>query len=137
MGEMPASTMAVAKYQNADWSPANDNYVHIAVKDIDDVVIHEQKAEVDGRFAFSSVEAGVYQVCFKVTQNATVHKASGGWSIFGGSKKPKKPEATGEKKDKFKFHLYLTVGAKARNYNDLMKQKHLSDMEVEVLKVTD
>ena len=34
--EMPAATMAVARYQNADWSPANDNYVHIAVKDIDE-----------------------------------------------------------------------------------------------------
>ena len=137
--EMPAATMAVAKYQNADWPPANDNYVHIAVKDIDDVVVHEQKAEVDGRFAFSSVEAGVYQVCLKVTQNATMHKASGGWGIFGGlaNKAEKKVAATGEKRDKFKFHLSLTVGAKARNYNDLMKQKHLSDMEVEVLKVTD
>ncbi len=136
--EMPAATMAVARYQNADWSPANDNYVHIAVKDIDDVVVHEQKAEVEGRFAFSSVEAGVYQVCLKVTQNATVHKASGGWGIFGGLAKTKKAvAATGEKRDKFKFHLSLTVGAKARNYNDLMKQKHLSDMEIEVLKVTD
>jgi p24 family protein alpha len=138
--EMPANTRAVGSYKNPDWSPADDLYVGISVKDIDDAEVYAQKAQIGGRFAFSSVAAGVYQICMKVTLNETVHKSTGGW--FGGGKKTEPTTVTnvkteGNRKGLYKFHLSVMVGQRTRDYGELMKKTHLSEMEVEVLKLTD
>ena len=82
--EMPANTRAVGSYKNPDWSPADDLYVSITVRDIDDAEVYSQKAEVDGRFAFSSVNAGMYQICMKIMDDAA-RKSTGGW--FGGRRR--------------------------------------------------
>ena len=88
--EMPANTRAVGSYKNPDWSPADDLYVGISVKDIDDAEVYAQKAQIGGRFAFSSVAAGVYQICMKVTLNETVHSRRGAGSAAGRRRSPRR-----------------------------------------------
>ena len=78
------------------------------------VVLHEN-AGVDGRFAFTSEEEGVFEVCVQVNRTK-------GW--FG---EPKK----------FKFHLDLQVGESSIDYTALAKKEHLSDVEVRVRKLSD
>ena len=139
--EMPANTRAVGSYKNPDWSPADDLHVVISVKDIDDAEVYTQKAHIGGRFAFSSVESGLYQICMKVVVNDDAKKSSGGW--FGGGKADEVKTLTdtkseeGNKNGIYKFHLDLLVGQRTRNYGDLMKKSHLSDMEIDVLRLTD
>lgn len=134
--EMPADTHAVGSYINADWSSAAAEVIHINVKDVDDTVVHEQTADIQGRFAFTSVESGLYQICFFVKPTKEEAKKSGGW--FSKSKKHKETMANrGEATHKYKVHLEMQVGAESRNYAELMQKSHLTSMEVEVLKLTD
>lgn len=131
--EMPANTHAVASYVNADWSEAAGEKIHIKVTDVDDLVVHEQTADIEGRFAFTSTSNGLYQICLSVKTTKEAEE-SGGW--FG--KKHKEGLANrGEASHAYKFHLDIQVGEVARNYDDLMKKSHLTTMEVEVLKLTD
>ena len=134
--EMPPRTHAVGTYKNADWSDGDPKYVRITAKDVDDTVIHTQVAEIEGRFAFSSEEGGLYQICLQVEKNATTLKKTGGWGWRGGGAQL----ASGlskEKQGKYRFHLSVDVGVHARDYNTVMKKEHLSELEVEVLKLTD
>ena len=134
--EMPANTHAVGSYINADWSPAAAEVINIRVKDVDDTIVHEQAADIQGRFAFTSVDSGLYQICMFVKPTKEEVKQTGGW--FSKSKKHKESMANrGEASHKYKFHLEMQVGEVARNYAELMKKSHLTTMEVEVLKLTD
>ena len=120
--EVPAHTVVVGIYQNPDVDTdgsvdASGQAVGLLVtveKENGKVVLHEN-AGVDGRFAFTSEEEGVFEVCVQVNRTK-------GW--FG---EPKK----------FKFHLDLQVGESSIDYTALAKKEHLSDVEVRVRKLSD
>lgn len=123
--EMPANTHAVASYVNADWSPKADETIDIQVYDLQEKSVHQQDADITGRFAWTSTDAGHYKICLSVkTKDAS-------------SIQVKNNANRGEASHKYKFHFEVTVGEESRNYAKMMKSNHLTNMEVEVLKLTD
>ena len=88
----------------------------MTAKDMEDQVIATMTAELDGRFAFSSVESGLYQVCLKLNETA-------GW--FDSEKKT------------MKFHMAIQVGHGTRDYNELIKKEHLTDVQVQIRRLQD
>ena len=122
--EMPANTHAVASYVNADWSPEADEIIDIQVYDHSAQSVHQQDADITGRFAWTSTDAGRYKICVSV-------------KTTDASKQVKNKANRGEASHKYKFHFEVTVGEESRNYAKLMKANHLTSMEVEVLRLTD
>ena len=117
MEEVGKHTLVVSTYQNPDVGMGSDVGIIILAKGPDEKVIASATADIEGRFAFTSENAGFYQVCLKT--NRTV-----GWFD---STKPKQ----------FKFHVSIDVGESAANYRALMKQDHLTELEVEIQKLKD
>ena len=120
--EVPAHTVVVGVYQNPDIDTDGtlDKYgkpmgITITVLQDSAKVILQENADVDGRFAFTSEEEGVFEICMEVNQTT-------GW--FG---EPKK----------FKFHLDIQVGESSIDYTALAKKEHLSDVEIRVRKLSD
>ena len=120
--EVPAHTVVVGVYQNPeiDTDGTLDKYgkpmgITITVLQDSSKVILQENAGVDGRFAFTSEEEGVFEICMEVNQTT-------GW--FG---EPKK----------FKFHLDIQVGESSIDYTALAKKEHLSDVEIRVRKLSD
>ena len=120
--EVPAHTVVVGVYQNPelDTDGTLDKYgkpigISITVLKESSKVILQENADVDGRFAFTSEEEGVFEICMEVNRTT-------GW--FG---EPKK----------FKFHLDIQVGESSIDYTALAKKEHLSDVEVRVRKLAD
>ena len=120
--EVPAHTVVVGVYQNPeiDTDGTLDKYgkpmgITITVLQDSAKVILQENAAVDGRFAFTSEEEGVFEICMEVNQTT-------GW--FG---EPKK----------FKFHLDIQVGESSIDYTALAKKEHLSDVEIRVRKLSD
>lgn len=158
--EMPANSHAVASYINADWSSAAEDTIAIVVKDIDDAIVHQQSAGITGRFAFTSSDSGLYQICVSVKSsnkglskkkksidNSLKNSRDGVSSILYFSKnsllkkqqkeQKEKMENRGEASHKYKFHLEVQVGEGSRNYADLMKKSHMTEIEVDVVRLTD
>ena len=120
--EVPAHTVVVGVYQNPeiDTDGTLDKCgkpmgITITVLQDSAKVILQENAAVDGRFAFTSEEEGVFEICMEVNQTT-------GW--FG---EPKK----------FKFHLDIQVGESSIDYTALAKKEHLSDVEIHVRKLSD
>jgi hypothetical protein len=120
--EVPAHTVVVGVYENPDIdsdgtfdSSGKALGILITVTKEGNKKVLSENAGVDGRFAFTSEEEGVFEVCMEVNRTK-------GW--FG---EPKK----------FKFHLDLQVGESTIDYTALAKKEHLSDVEVRVRKLSD
>ena len=149
---MPANIHAVASYINADWSSAAEDTIAIEVKDIDDAIIHQQSAGITGRFAFTSGDSGLYQICVSVkssnkglskkksfNKNSRDDDVSSKNSFLKKQQKEQqeKMKNRGEASHKYKFHFEVQVGEGSRNYADLMKKSHMTEIEVDVVQLTD
>ena len=83
---------------------------------MDDEVLATADAQLDGRFAFSSSTAGLYQVCLKLNESM-------GWFD--------------SKKVTMKFHLAIQVGHSSRDYDALIKKEHLTDVQLQLRRLQD
>ena len=90
--------------------------VVLTAKNMDDEAIASSNAQLDGRFAFSSSTAGLYQVCVKVNEPQ-------GWFD--------------SKKLTMKFHLAIQVGHSSTDYDALIKKEHLSDVQLQLRRLQD
>jgi p24 family protein alpha len=117
--EVPAETLIVGTYKNPDFVPfGRPDFTGVGIKlnvqDPANNIVMTKQLDVEGKFAFTSAAGGEYQLCFSTNSSR--------W--FGGQPK------------KFRFDLKLDVGETGIDYQEVAKREHLSDLEVEVSRLT-
>lgn len=108
--EVPEDTTIVVSYTVPDRTPEAGTMIE--VKDPSGRVVKKQDCDVEGKFVYTTAVGGEHQFCMGVNTK---------------TKKAKEMRAT----------LTLTMGESATDYEALATKKHLDEVGVRVVKVTD
>uniref|UniRef100_A0A7S1G8D0 GOLD domain-containing protein n=1 Tax=Bicosoecida sp. CB-2014 TaxID=1486930 RepID=A0A7S1G8D0_9STRA len=109
--EVPSDTLVVAEYKSPDTTESRS--VEASVKSPSGAEVITRVLDAEGRFAFTSDEAGEHIVCFQLSGQ-----------FFGTP-------------TEVRVDLRLNVGEMAIDYAEIARKEHLSTLELEVRKLND
>jgi len=119
--EIPDETMVVGKYKVEILDKRQNQYVptatglgmHVEIRDPDDKVILSRTYAAEGRFTFTSHNAGEHVIC--------LHSNSTAW--FGGGQ--------------LRVHLDIQVGEHANDYRQIAAKEKLTELQLRVRQLLD